>query len=108
MKPPKIIINGVSLDDVRTPQRRIYASNTRTFIGLPRHDFREEGEQFLLTMHPLTAAQLYYDGVLPQDRAQPVELQIGRRKASSWHILTMECGEGQWQERLVVFRFERA
>jgi len=108
MKAPKIIVNGVSLDDVYTPQRARHSPGTRTLIGTARHSFCQDGDQLLLIMHALTAAQLLFDGVLPQDRSQPIELQIGRRKASRWRILSMETEENQQRERLVVFRLERA
>ena len=108
MKPPKITVNGVQLDRVSTPQVQERPSRSRSFLCKPRNALREDGEQLLLTMHALTAAQLYFDGVLPQGRSQPVELQIGRRKASAWRILTMETRENQWHELVVVFRLERA
>ena len=107
MKPPEIKINGVALDRVCTPQRKERPSRGVTFLGIPRHTLREAGERLLLTMHPLTAAQLYFDGVLPRDRTHPIELQVDHQEAGNWRILSMETYEHRGREPLVLFRLER-
>ncbi len=61
----------------------------------------------VLERYPLTLAQLYFDGVLPQDRAVPVEVQVGRREASMWRIAGLVMRENRWAEPVMVLQLER-
>jgi hypothetical protein len=107
MKPPRIRINGVDVESVVVPERSPEADGVvRRSIGLPRQDLRGVGEQLLLTLHPLTAAKLYFDGVLPVDRATPIALRVGRAKASRWRISRLETVDRRGAEYLLVFTHE--
>ena len=107
MKSPKIRINGVYLGQVHTRQIVDYPTSSVTSIGLPRHSAVVDGDQMTLTMHPLTATQLYFDGVLPTDRAVTVEIAIGTKRAAQWRVVSLCTQKNRHSEQLVVFTLEK-
>ncbi|MBN2800034.1 MAG: hypothetical protein JXX28_12895 [Deltaproteobacteria bacterium] len=89
MKRTRISINGQDLSDVRTRAITDYPSGSCVSIGSPDVFVTEDGSALVVEIYPLTAAQLYFDGVLPQDRAIPVDVKVGRRKARGYLIDSM-------------------
>lgn len=108
MKPPKIRLNGVDLESVTTVERLQRESSSRRSIGLPRQAVQPLGERLLLTLHPLTATQLYFNGVLPADRETPIQLRVGREKTTTWRIVSLETLQNRHYEYVVVFTLEPA
>lgn len=108
MKPPKVAINGVVLTEVRTRQTTSHHPNVITSVGKPDITLREDGDQLVLGLYALTVAQLYFDGVLPQDRATPIEVKVGRRKPSAWVINSLHLGKDRWQREILELRLARA
>lgn len=108
MKPPKVCINGVNLSEVRTRQLTDWPSNSITSVGRPQVEVHEAGSGLTIDLYPLTVAQLFFDGVLPQDRAIPIEVKVGRRKPTLWRIQTLAVRENRWREHVMVLSLEKA
>jgi len=100
MKPPKVLINGVDLSRVTTPKLSLGRSASTVRVGRPLAGVRDDDASLVLEVCPLTLAQLYFDGVLPQDRDVPVEVRGGRRKPSQWRVQSLEMQENRWTKRV--------
>lgn len=68
----------------------------------------DDDASLVLEIYPLTLAQLYFDGVLPEDPDVPVEVRVGRRKPSRWRMHALEMQENRWQEHVMVLRLPPA
>jgi hypothetical protein len=104
VKRSKISINGQLLSEVRTRAIPDYPTRSITFMGHPDVFVREDGDGLLIELNPMSLAQLYYDGVLPQDRSIPVEVKIGRKKPCPWRIDTLVTQRGRWGHDILVLR----
>lgn len=104
MKRAKISINGQAIAEVRTPSRVHPSTRTLMFVGHPDVFVREEAGGLSVELHPIAVAQLYYDGVLPQDRSMPVEVKLGRRKPSMWRIDELVMEKDRWGRDGLVLR----
>lgn len=104
MKRAKISINGQAIADVRIPSRAHPPTRTRMVFGYPDVFVREEDGGLSVELHPMTVAQLYFDGVLPQDRSMPVEVKLGRKKPSLWRIDEMVMQKDRWGRDGLVLR----
>ena len=108
MKPPKVLVNGVDLSQVTTPKLSLGRSTSTVRVGRPLAGVRNDDASLVLEIYPLTLAQLYFDGVLPQDRDVPVEVRVGRRKPSRWRVHSLEAHENRWHEHVMVLHLQRA
>ncbi len=108
MKLPKVFINGVDLSRVTTPKVPRWRSNTLVCMGRPLAGVRNDDASLVLEIYPLTLAQLYFDGVLPQDRDVPVDVRVGRRKPSRWRVHSLQMQENRWQEHVMVLHLQPA
>lgn len=108
MKPPKVLINGVDLSQVATPKVSHGQGTSTVHVGRPLAGVRNDDAALVLEVYPLTLAQLYFDGVLPQDRDVPVEVRVGRRKPSRWQVQSLEMQKNRWQEHVMVLRLQPA
>ncbi len=105
MKRSRIRINGQDLSKVHTRSIPDYPSAGGVYIGFPDVFVTEDGEGALVVeIHPLTAAQLYFDGVLPQDRSVPVDVTLERRKARGYRIDSLQTRKDRWHRDAVVLR----
>ncbi len=108
MKLPKVFINGVDLSQVNTPKVSQGRSNTTVRVGRPLAGVLNDEASLVLEIYPLTLAQLYFDGVLPQDRDVPVDVRVGRRKPSRWRVHSLQMQENRWQEHVMVLHLQPA
>lgn len=104
MKQTRISINGQDLSQVRTRAVPNYPTRSFVYFGSPDVFVTEESDGLAVEMYPLTLAQLYFDGVLPQDRAIPVQVKVGRKKARPFHIDSMITRKNPWRSDIVVLR----
>lgn len=104
MASPSIRINGRDLSKVYPPAIQNVPTNALTSLGRPPGPITEEGSALLLELYPITLCQLFFDGDLPQDRATPVEVQIGRRKAARYLLESLRCKENRWGEMVMLLR----
>lgn len=85
MSNPRIKLNGVYLDELRTPLRLKYPANSRALFSRPReaHDaFRlDRSDTVVIRTSAVTAPQLFYDGVLA--RGGSATLVVG---GSDWGL----------------------
>jgi tetratricopeptide (TPR) repeat protein len=77
----RIAIGGRLLEDmlVREDSELPGGLAYRAFPG-KEHAVVEDAQGVTVSLPTLSALQLYHEGVLPVDRAQPVELTVGRRR----------------------------
>lgn len=104
MKRTRIRINGQDLSEVRTRSLPNYPTASIVSIGRSDVFVTEDEGALLVELYPLTAAQLYFDGVLPQDRATPVDVQLGRRKARGYRIDSLRTRRNRWHDDVLVLR----
>ena len=106
-KPPRITLAGIELAEVRTPLAVQQRRGVITSTGSPHVTVREEGDRLFLSLAPLTIAQLWFDGVLPGDRDTPIEIRVGRRPPSRWHITSLGVGKDRWERDVAVLGLDR-
>ena len=104
MKRTRISINGQDLSQVRTRAITDYPSGSSVSIGSPDVFITEDGGVLIVEIYPLTASQLYFDGVLPQDRAIPVDVTLGQRKARGYLIDSLRTRKNRWSQDVIVLR----
>lgn len=104
MKRTKVSINGQLLSEVRTCSIPDYPTRVAPLLGHPDVFLDENDGGISITLHPMTLAQIYYDGILPQDRAIPVTVTVGRRKPRLYLVDSLLTRKDQWQEDALVLR----
>jgi len=104
VKRTKVSINGQLLSEVRTRSIPDYPTRSVTSLGHPDVFVQEDDDSVSVTLSAMTLAQLYYDGVLPQDRSVPVMLKVGRRKPRSYLIDSLLTRKDRWQRDDLVLR----
>lgn len=104
MKRTKISINGQLLSEVRTRAMVDYPTKSITYMGHTDVFVHEDEEGIAVELSPVTLAQLYYDGVLPQDRSIPVEAKVGRRKPRPYTIDRLLTRKDRWGRDVLVLR----
>lgn len=106
-KAPRISINGVFLDAVyiRMEPGRFKGAVSQRGFPAAHHRVSADGETVVLRTPATVALQLYYDGVLPVNREQAVELKVGRKKAGRFLIKSLHCPEGYEFGEPVLIRF---
>jgi len=77
--PIRIAINGRFLDEVHIALPKYKNTVPLLSFPAPRHWARLDGDadRLVLGIQPPTLTQLYFDGVIPVDRAIPVTVQVG-------------------------------
>jgi hypothetical protein len=105
-KTPRISINGVFLDEVRT--RLDYGHETQSvgLMSLPaqHHRIITDGDGVVLRLPAITALQLYYDGVLPSNCDRAIELKLGKKKVGRFVIESLRRVEGHHFGEPVLLR----
>lgn len=104
MATPSIRINGRDLSKVYTPAIPDFPTSALTSLGRPPGPITEGDGALLIELYPITLCQLYFDGDIPQDRATPVEVQIGRRKAARYLLESLRCQRNRWGEMVMLLR----
>lgn len=100
-----IRINGQLLSDVRTRVRNDHLERSVIYVSTPDVLVRSRGDDLMLHVHPLTAVQLFYDGVLPQDRQVPVTVSVGRRDPSAYRLTDLTTQRSRAGQDVVVLSF---
>ena len=102
MKRTKVIINGHPLSNVLTQVQTDYPTGTNTYIGAGNPEVRQDGDDLSIHIEPLAIAQLYYDGVLPQDRDTPITVAIGRKAPRSYRIESLATRTNRWNRTIAL------
>ena len=107
---PRVAVNGVFLDEVRT--RLDYGRETGSIalmvLPVEHHRLTVDGDTVVLCTPAITALQLYYDGVLPADRDRAVELTLGSEKLGKYLVQSLRRVEMSQFGEPVLIRFVKA
>ena len=104
MKRSKIRINGQVLSEVKTLSVRHNLSNSLVLIGSPDVFVREDDDGLSVQLPPMALAQLYYDGVLPQDRSISVRVKLEGEEVRTCRIDSLVTIKDQWERDVLVLR----
>jgi tetratricopeptide (TPR) repeat protein len=109
---PRIAVNGHFLDEVRTRLQSDITpdSISISYLSLPEelHRLVADGDAVVLRIPAITALQLYYDGVLPQDQTRPVTLQAGDQALGTFRLASLRKPAEYYEHyEHVLLRFER-
>lgn len=109
-KSPRIAINGRFLDEVGTRLEYGYKTQSIAIRRLPEkhHHLIADGDGVTLRCPAITALQLYFDGVLPADRDEPVELSVAGKSLGSFAIEWLRRVDGDEFGEPILLRFRRA
>ncbi len=103
MKRTTIRINGTPLTEAMTRVRP--ARSTKGSHWVLHGDVKvwEDDDDLAVTLHPMTLAQLYYDGVLPQDRSVSLEITIDDGAPRLWRIEELvACEQGRGPQLMML------
>lgn len=108
-KTPRIAINGRFLDEVGTRLEYGYKTQSVAIMRLPEkhHHLIADGDGVTLRVPAITALQLYYDGVLPADRDEPVELSVAGESLGRFAIEWLRRVDGHEFGEPILLRFRR-
>jgi len=106
-KPPRIGIDGVFLDDVRTRVHYDREANVVSYTSLPahRHGVLADGAAVVVRTQAVTALQLYHDGVLPGDAVRGVDLAVGGETLGRFVVDSLRCARDRKSGQHVLLRF---
>ena len=103
----RIAINGQNLDEIRTVAATPPASGTAASIGFPveHHEAIEDGIGVTLRVPVVTALQLLYDGILPQDRTRAASLTVGGKTQTPVYFQGLTVVSDPRRQDTVLLRF---
>lgn len=106
-KSPRIGIDGVFLDEVRTLVQYDHDANVVSYLSLPshKHAISVEGAVVMVRTQAVTALQLYHDGVLPGDAVRGVDLTVGGETLGRFVVHSLRCARDPRSGQHVLLRF---
>lgn len=106
---PRISVDGVFLDEVKTRVQYPGDANTIAYSSLPAHKHRLTPLDDILVIRTpaVTALQLYHDGVLPGDPAQGIEVMVGDEVLGCFVLDSLRRPHDLEFEQPVLLRFVR-
>jgi len=102
VKRTQIRINGQLLSEVGTRSIPDYPTTSIVTTIYPDVFVQEDQTSLSIELNPVTLAQLYYDGTLPQDREIAVEVKVGRKKPRPWRIDSLVMRKDRWDRSCLV------
>lgn len=106
----RIAINGHFLDEVRTRLQSYLDRSDFSYLLLPEehHHATIDDDAVVLRLPALTALQLYYDGILPVNREQPVDVSVGGKALGSFRVAWLRRPAESYEHHdSVLLRLER-
>lgn len=103
----RIAINGQNLDEILTQVESTYAASGMAMMRFPveRHTAVEDEAGITLQLPALVVLQLFYDGILPQDRAQAVTLTIAGKSHKQLYLQGLKVASDPGRHETVLLRF---